>query len=400
MGASSLVAEPLHATRVPEVDRCDSETEQLLRVLNEDVFANANTKRTVLDTASAAVYHLRVAILHACFLFTPPRSSLGGTPVSKTLYDSNRAPQLLDRSASVFDHKRSALSLPAVVAGLVLCAGLIASEARAWQWMYRIWMTNPDNSHGLLVPVFAIVLLWLRRELRPSSEAPISTMAFAFGMALVIGAAGIKCAGIYCRMMTLDAVSVLPCLAGVALCYGGWRAARWAWPSVLFLGFMIPLPSAIGGQLGGTLQHIATVGSTYLMQLLGLPAVAEGNVIFLSEATLGVAEACSGIRMLMSFFALTTALCFLADLTMWEKLLIWLSAPLIAVSANLLRITATGIAHECGSATLADLIFHDLAGWLMMPAGLMLLWVELFLLARIHPKTQRGDPMQGTSSII
>lgn len=303
----------------------------------------------------------------------------------------------MGRITDSLDCKRPSVTVPVVIAGLVLCGSLIANEFRAWQWMCRIWMNNPDNSHGLLVPVFAIALLWLRRAMRPSSEAPISRLAFCLGMALVVSAAAMKCAGIYCRMMTLDAVSILPCLAGIVLCYGGWGAARWAWPSVLFLGFMIPLPMAVGSQLGGTLQRIATIGSTYLMQLLGMPAVAERNVIFLSEATLGVAEACSGIRMLMSFFALTTALCFLVDRTKCEKLLIWLSAPLIAVSANVFRITATGIAYECGSARLAELIFHDLAGWLMMPAGLMLLWLELFLLARILPPIPRVDQMQGES---
>ena len=278
----------------------------------------------------------------------------------------------------------------AIIGGLAVCAGLIANETAAWRWMFQIWMTNPDNSHGLLVPVFAIMLLWLRRDLRSSSATPVTTTAFVLGLALIVGAMVIKCAGVYCRMMTLDAVSILPGIAGIVLCCGGWRAARWAWPSVLFLGFMIPLPSAIGNQLGGVLQRIATIGSTYLMQLLGLPAIADGNVIFLSEATLGVAEACSGIRMLISFFALTTALCFVVDRAAWEKCLIWMSAPLIAVAANVLRITATAIAYEFGSPKLADLIFHDLAGWLMMPAGLMLLWVELFLLSRIFPKFERG----------
>jgi len=145
------------------------------------------------------------------------------------------------------------------------------------------------------------------------------------------------------------------------------------------------------------LQQVATVGSTYLMQLLGLPAVAEGNVIFLSESTLGVAEACSGIRMLMSFFALTTALCFVIDRSLWEKCLVWLSAPLIAIVANVLRITATGLAYEFGSAKLADLIFHDLAGWLMMPVGLGLLWLEFLLLSPCFDRGPTG-PVVGTTS--
>lgn len=304
---------------------------------------------------------------------------------------SPKRPETSGRGFMLSDRKPSALSAGAVVAGIVICVSVIASETPAWQWMYQVWLSNPDNSHGLLVPIFAFALLWLRKELCPTVAGKVTRTAFTLGVALLVGGEAIKCAGIYCRMITLDAMSILPSLAGIVLCCGGWPAVRWAWPSVLFLGFMIPLPSSIGGLLGHALQHIATISSTYLMQLFGMPVISEGNLIFLSHTTLGVAQACSGIRMLISFFALTTALCFVVDRTVWQKLLIWLSAPLIAVLANVLRITATGIAYEFGNARLAELIFHDLAGWLMMPVGLMLLGVELFLLSRILPMGNRRD---------
>ena len=303
---------------------------------------------------------------------------------------SNRSS--VDRSDSQTSTAQStSISVSAMIACVILCAAFVGSEWRSWQWMFEIWMTNPDNSHGLLVPIFSAWLLYLRRPIRPANSTPITTVAFSLGVALILAAMAVHCSGIYCRMISVSAVSVLPCLAGIVLCCGGWPAARWAWPSVLFLVFMIPLPQSIGIQLGGTLQHVATIGSTYLLQLIGMPAVSEGNVIFLTKANLGVAEACSGIRMLMSFFALTTALCFLFERAAWEKALFWLSAPFIAVAANVLRITATGIAYEMGSDHLAELIFHDLAGWLMMPVGLALLGVESFLLAKVFPIVQQAD---------
>lgn len=278
-----------------------------------------------------------------------------------------------------------------LLGGLVICLCLALCEFHTTRWMYEIWMTNPDNSHGLLVPFFSAYLLWSRRGMLPRQVPASSPLAFWLGVALLVFAAGIKCTGIYCRMMTVEAASVVPFLGGIALCCGGWTAAKWAWPSVLFLVFMIPLPRFIGSQLSGSLQHISTLGSTYMLQLLGIPAVGEGNVIFLSHASLGVAEACSGIRMLMSFFALTCALCLLVERPIWEKLLIGLTAPLIAVLANLLRITATGLAYEYGNEKLAELIFHDLAGWLMMPVGLLILGTELFFMARILPPAEQDD---------
>jgi exosortase len=311
--------------------------------------------------------------------------------VSKIISDSKRVPaQTLSAGPAgrrVFDD----VSVLGIVAAVVICAVYGATYLNTWQWLYNAWTTSPDHSHGLLVPVFAVVLIWMRRNMRPFAERSTSALSLTIGVVLIVSGFALKWVGIYCRVITLEAVSILPGLAGIVICCGGWRAGRIAWPSLLFLAFMIPLPHVIGVQLGGSLQHVATTGSTYLMQLLGLPAVAEGNVIYLSETTLGVAEACSGIRMLMSFFALTTALCFVIDRSLWEKCLVWLSAPAIAIVSNVLRIVATGLAYEFGSAKLADLIFHDLAGWLMMPVGLGLLWLEFFVLSRLVPTVEQQD---------
>jgi exosortase len=132
--------------------------------------------------------------------------------------------------------------------------------------------------------------------------------------------------------------------------------------------------------------------STFVIQILGVPAVASGNIIILSNGEVGVAEACSGIRMLYSFFALTVGACMLIDRTWLEKLLIGLSAIPIAVAANCIRITATALAYEYMSAEFAQKFFHDVAGWLMMPIGFGLLFVVLFLLERLILKEPDSTP--------
>ena len=75
-------------------------------------------------------------------------------------------------------------------------------------------------------------------------------------------------------------------------------------PAVLYLVFMVPLPGFLGRAMSQSLQSIATQSSVFSLQLLGVPAVAQGNVIHLSDQTLGVAEACSGLRMLYAIFPL------------------------------------------------------------------------------------------------
>src|SRR5438309_6745258 len=189
------------------------------------------------------------------------------------------------------------------------------------------WEHNPQYSHGYLVPAFALVLLWLRRdrlrgaELRPSVwGVPV----LAVGVALRLGSA-------FYHYLWLDSMSLLPCLLGVLLLVGGRAALRWAWPAVLFLAFMVPLPFRAASALSGPLQQLATVVSTFVMQTLGLPALSEGNKILIDEHEIGVVEACNGLNMLMVFFALATAVAVVAKRPWVDKAVILLSAAPIAV---------------------------------------------------------------------
>ncbi|MBL8798357.1 MAG: exosortase/archaeosortase family protein, partial [Planctomycetia bacterium] len=224
------------------------------------------------------------------------------------------------------------------------------------------WSYDASYSHGWLVPVFAAVLLWLRRDLMPTELVRPSWLWG--GLLLTVGVA-CRLFGAYFHFVWYDPISLLPCLAGVVLLVGGWSAIRWTWPAILFLGFMIPLPYRYAGMLAEPLQRFATVVSTFLLQAFGLPALAEGNVILLSEVEMGIVEACSGLRMLVVFFALSTAFALIVRRPIWEKLLIVTSAVPIALAANVLRITATGVLHETVSSELANAVFHDFAGWLM-----------------------------------
>ena len=277
----------------------------------------------------------------------------------------------------------STMTVSVVLAAIALAAAFFGSDIPAWSWMYQLWMTNPDNSHGLLVPAFSSWLLWHRRNLISFPKVTVSNFAMITGIGLVVAAMLLRFLGIFSRTITYEAASVLPCVAGIILILFGWAGARWAWPAVAFLVFMIPLPGSIGGMLGGSLQSLATICSTFTLQTIGIPAVSEGNIIWLTEKPLGVAQACSGLRMMTSFFALASGVALVIERPLWERWLIILSAPLIAIASNVLRISATAIAYEFGNEKMAEMIFHDLAGWLMMPTGLLLLWAELFLMSKV-----------------
>lgn len=264
--------------------------------------------------------------------------------------------------------------------------------------MAQRWSDDPKYSHGFLVPIFAAIVLWVRKPAHPEVEFQLSWG----GIPWLAAAALMRLAAAAFYLEWLDALSLLPALLGICALLGGRPALLWAWPSVLFLIFMMPAPYTLEVALAQPLQRVATSLSTYLLQTCGLPAVAEGNVIWINEIRLGVVEACSGLGMLITFFALSTAVALVLARSATERVVLFLSAIPIAVITNVMRITLTGILYVTVGGDFARVVYHDLAGWLMMPLALCLLWLELKFLTClfIDPESESPLPLTPTPSTV
>jgi exosortase len=246
--------------------------------------------------------------------------------------------------------------------------------------LYHVWSGDPQYSHGFLVPVFAAFLLWMRRDLLRDAELRPTW----WGLPLVLFGVGLHLCGGYYYWISVDAVALVPCVAGLWLTAGGAAGWRWGWPAVAFLLFMFPLPYRYAILLSGPLQHLAMVSSTFIMQVIGLPALSDtGNIIQVGDARIGVVEACSGLRMLVVFIALSAAVCIVSRRPLLDKLIVLASAVPIAIFSNVVRVTVTGVLHYTTTSDVANAFFHDLAGWFMMPLALGLLWLELKLLSHL-----------------
>ncbi len=277
---------------------------------------------------------------------------------------------------------------PLLLGGL-LAAGLAWAYGPTLAGMVRCWSDNPQYSHGFLVPAFAAVVLWVRRPQHPAVRFGPGW----WGLAWLALASGMRLAAAAYYHEWLDALSLLPALAGVCVLLGGRPALRWAWPAVLFLVFMMPAPYQFEVALAHPLQRVATVASTYALQTLGVPAVSEGNVILLRDVQLGVEEACSGLGMLLTFFALSSAVALVLARNWVERVVLFVSAVPVALAANILRITATGVLYLTAGGAVARVVYHDLAGWLMMPLALGLLWLELKFLGRLYVDGEPAGPL-------
>jgi len=295
-------------------------------------------------------------------------------------------PTVIERIAKIFSLTRHVASLDF----LFLAGCLFWSLWPAFLSMADRWSTDPRYAHGYLVPLFSLALLWMRRDrldrLKPSKST--------WGLAFVGLGAMLQLVGGYFRVGTgtLEGFALLPYLSGIALLLGGWGTLGWAWPSIGFLLFMIPLPFRVENALGPPLQFMATNASTYVLQTLGFMAFAEGNVIQLNDARIGVVEACSGLSMLITFVALSTAAALVVKRPLLDKIVLVVSSIPVALIANIARITLTGILHDRVGGHAASTFYHDVAGWLMIPFALVLYWFEIWILSHLLIETRYEAP--------
>jgi exosortase len=304
----------------------------------------------------------------------------------RRLFPSRTKSIFLDRCVIMKDRfdGRSAVA----VALCLLGSGLLWALWPALTTMADRWASDPRYAHGYFVPLFALALLWMRRaRLGEGSPRPV-----AWGLVPVAMGAALQLVGGYYRIEWFEGLALLPYLVGLAMLLGGRRILAWAWPSIAFLAFMVPLPWRIETALGPPLQYLATEASTYVLQTLGFMAIAEGNVIQLNEATIGVVEACNGLSMLMTFIALSTAAALVVRRPLVDRVVLVASSVPVALLANIARITMTGVLHETVSGHASSTFYHDLAGWVMMPMALALYWIEIAVLSRLLIEDRHEGP--------
>jgi len=255
------------------------------------------------------------------------------------------------------------------------------------------WSGDAQYSHGFLVPVFALGVLWLRRaQLSATDLAPNW-----WGLGLLLVGIGLRLSSAWYFAEWFESLSLLPCLAGICVLLGGWPALRWAWPAIAFLFFMIPLPYSVETALAFPLRRLATITSTYALQTVGFGALEEGTDIYVGDQRLQVAPACSGMGMLMIFFAMSCAIALVSSRSWIDKLVIVVSAFPIAIVSNIVRIFLTAVLFELSTAEAAHAAFHKYAGWLMMVVALALLWIELKLFDHLFIMAESRRPSMSFS---
>lgn len=276
-----------------------------------------------------------------------------------------------------------------LLGGVALAAAFLWSYGSVLAQLWRTWGAQPDYSHGFLVIPAAAYFAWARRDGRP----PLALRFNTLGLLLLAIAAALRAANSLLFIGALDGWSLLFWAAGVACLLGGTPMLRWLLPSIGFLAFMVPLPYRIEGALSLPLQRVATQLTCWLLECLGEPAIADGNVVIIHDTRLLVAEACSGLRIFSSVFAIAYAFCVLTSASSatrdpgaahsfwrpwWTRCAVLIGALPVAILANVLRIAATALLRVHGSDVLAEHFAHDFSGWAMLPLALILMYLLMW----------------------
>jgi exosortase len=294
-------------------------------------------------------------------------------------------------ATSSTDKRRMDLLGLVVVSSLML-AIFVWSYWHTIRDLYIEWQHNDDYSAGQLVPLVAVFLVWWdRRTLGQCVLRP----CWWGGIALLGLAMTTRAFGLLFLFDSAERYSLVLAMAGLVLMVAGRQVFWGAGWILLLLLLMIPLPGSVHNRIAGPLQSLATDGSVFLLEAFGVRVSQQGHVMTLNQnIPLAVAEACSGLRMLMAFVIVAAFIAYMVKRPRSQKAILLASSIPVGVICNIVRIFATAVFMLLISPEFAEKFFHDFAGLVMMPIAVLLMFGELWLMKRLTIPDSPPSSMQ------
>jgi exosortase len=286
-----------------------------------------------------------------------------------------------------------ARSLP-LVAIAWFTALLVVAYFPTLKHLVEQWSTDEDVGHGFFVPLVAGYIAWQRRD---------QLMALAWkpawwGVGIMLWGILQSYIGALGAELFLQRTALLITLVGLMLVLGGVDLVKALAFPLLLLPFMIPIPAVVYNQITFPLQLFASSTAEAVLGVIGIPVLRDGNVLELASQKLNVAEACSGIRSLLSLTFLSLVYAYFFDQRVWMRWALLIGTVPIAILANAGRVTVTGILSE-QNPELAHGFFHSLEGWIIfLIAFVMLLGLHVVIKSIYHRKFAKGKFAKETLS--
>jgi exosortase len=277
-------------------------------------------------------------------------------------------------------------------AALLVGAGFLLLYRHVLAKLVSDWWTDDNYSHGFFIIPIAAYLAWERRD-RFFAAVQRPTIV---GLLVLIGSVLVLAAGVLGSELFLTRISLLGATVGIVLFFFGWARLRVLAFPMAFLILMIPLPAIIFNQITLPLQLLASRFGEAALGAADIPVLREGNILILASTTLEVAEACSGIRSLVSLLTLGIVFGYFSDSRVWVRSLIALSSIPVAVIANGARVAGTGIASDYVGPAAAEGFFHEFSGWMVFVAAfaMMIIIQRAVLLVSPRPHARSGPAVR------
>ncbi len=273
----------------------------------------------------------------------------------------------------------------AVSAALVL-AGFAILYTPIIAKLVHDWASDDNYSHGFLIVPIALYLAWERRGRFASAEQRPSNL----GLIVLLGSLAMLAVGVLGVEFFVTRLSMLGVVAGAIAFLWGWARLRVMIFPISFLLLMIPIPAIVFNQVAFPLQLLASRCGEWTLNAFQIPVLREGNVIQLADTTLEVAEACSGIRSLISLLTLGIVYGYFVESRTWARVVLALATVPVAIAANALRVAGTGLAAHYYGAEAAQGFFHSFSGWLIFLVAFAMLFVAHRILILMAPENKGG----------
>lgn len=279
------------------------------------------------------------------------------------------------------------LTEPRVFVRIGLC--LLALGALYFETMRSLlsdWNSMEDYSHGYFIPLICLYFIWERREELDAVKVSPNSAGLplvAFGLILFLF-------GDLASEPFTTRLSLLFVLSGMVFFLLGWGHLKILLFPIAFLILMIPIPSILMQKVTFPMQLFASSVATFSLQQMDIPVLREGNIIHLASTTLEVADACSGIRSLISLLTLGIVFAYFAKRIWWQRVVLVAACFPIAILINALRVSATGILANFYGVEYAQGFFHGFSGYALFVVAFALLLVLGYLMSKVAP--ERSHP--------